>query len=744
MHSLRSAFRNRRPPSITGDEPEAVKQYALAADKFEKADRQLELELAREVEVARSRLVEWGRRVLPHYLVFASSGVRDSMLAELDRYPDELADWPVRNSAKRKTEQTLLLYLQRIAAKNDTFSAFGPSGWGRIDEKANHLRIAAHPDFSGREIFFERWVAQVLAEAITADADVWDELCPWLVRTGRIEGNKFVDVSSGASVVLSDAERLVVERSDGRTPVHALGSSAVVKELSAKGILSCRIEVPALEPHALETIVTDISMWRPGAPRERWVAVAQLLIDFADEFRRANEPRERAKILDQVRSRVEHFAGRRKTSQRSLYSASNPIGEECVRDCDFLIDWRLTQSLAIDAAPWIDLWRDSYAFIASRVAQGLRRVMEKAAPGPAAIPMPLFLRACEEARLPLSGPGLVALSVMAFQEIKAAARENLSAHAGSKEYSLTVDDCRVVRNKFDYAHFDEYTYPSADLQLAAKSLGAVADGDYEWIVSELHPPVALLHHGVYWGCPDKTTLNRAFARSAGNSPNFHFGFFAADFTAHTSVHLFDALPEHSYFVAPQRGDPQWQTIRPADAEVFVDTATGDVGLRVSDTGQYLGSFARNWIIPLGFHPFSFSLGRHTPRLRCGPVIVQREAWTITREDLPGDYSGISRQLVVAIERLRAAKNLPRYIYVRPTEQALRRSGAEGRDKDTKPVFIDLESYLFHEIFYRWLIKAGELEVTEMLPDPDHLLWQEPDGRRTFELRTLIVPRQSTA
>jgi 3-oxoacyl-(acyl-carrier-protein) synthase len=48
--------------------------------------------------------------------------------------------------------------------------------------------------------------------------------------------------------------------------------------------------------------------------------------------------------------------------------------------------------------------------------------------------------------------------------------------------------------------------------------------------------------------------------------------------------------------------------------------------------------------------------------------------------------------------------------------------------------------LFLEIFHRWLVKAGELEVTEMLPDPDHLLWPESDGRRTFELRTMIVPR----
>jgi hypothetical protein len=84
--------------------------------------------------------------------------------------------------------------------------------------------------------------------------------------------------------------------------------------------------------------------------------------------------------------------------------------------------------------------------------------------------------------------------------------------------------------------------------------------------------------------------------------------------------------------------------------------------------------------------------------------------------------------------------LPRYVYIRPTEQALRRSGAEGRDKDTKPVFVDLENYLFLEILHRWLVKAGELEVTEMLPDPDHLLWPESDGRRTSELRTLVIPR----
>ncbi len=175
--------------------------------------------------------------------------------------------------------------------------------------------------------------------------------------------------------------------------------------------------------------------------------------------------------------------------------------------------------------------------------------------------------------------------------------------------------------------------------------------------------------------------------------------------------------------------------------MFIQPENGDVALRRRGSHEYLGSFARAWTIPLGFHPFSFSLGRDTPRLLCGKVVVQRRSWTITSEELgAGDFTGISRDLMRAVERLRAARGLPRHVYIRPTEQALRRSGVEGRDKDTKPVYLDLESYLFLEILHRWLAKAGELEVTEMLPAPDQLLWQEPDGRRTFELRTQVIPR----
>src|SRR6202030_458599 len=151
----------------------------------------------------------------------------------------------------------------------------------------------------------------------------------------------------------------------------------------------------------------------------------------------------------------------------------------------FEVNESLIDEVAVQSEPWIDLWRDSYAFIASRVAAGLRGIMEKAGAKSGVMPLPAFMQACEAANLSLTGPGLVALSVMAFQEAKAAFRTRLQPHGDLSEYELTAEDCHVVRDNFDYPRFDEYTYPSADLQLAATSIDAIAGGDYRWILAEL-------------------------------------------------------------------------------------------------------------------------------------------------------------------------------------------------------------------------------------------------------------------
>ncbi len=628
-----------------------------------------------------------------------------------------------------------------MCAKNDSLSEFGPEGWARSSAATEALTLQPEAGIARRATFLERWTAHGAAAAINADPATRSELTPRLAPDVRLDGDRLIFTATGETHGLDPQTRDLLRACDGNRPAHSLGTNPeMLAALAEQKLIRWELEVPALDPYAFAAIVEDVKQWRDGPVRQQWLDRLEPIAALPARFAATTDTAERVALIDEAAARLEEL-GAHKSSSRFLYTATNPIGEECFRESRCTIGESLLSEVTDEAAPWIDLWRDNYAFAASRVAAGLRRLFDSAPRQEGAVPLPAFLRHCAESKLPLTGPGMVAFAAFAFQEVKAAFVETFAGRADQPEIAVTAEDCAFIKRKFSFPAFDEYTYPSADLQLSAASIEAVAAGDYEWILAELHPPVALMHHGFYWSCPDPAALSEALASTTCGQPNFQFGFFAADFTATTTVRIFSALPEQTFFVADQRPDPQWRSIPPSEIEVFVDEKTGDVGLRRRCSQEFLGSFARAWLIPLGFHPFSFSLGKHTPRLRCGQVIVQRRAWTISLEELgDGDFTGVSCDLVVAVERLRATRDLPRHIYIRPTEQALRRSGAEGRDKDSKPVYIDLESYLFLEILHRWLVKAGELEATEMLPDPDHLLWQEPDGRRTFEFRTQIVPR----
>jgi hypothetical protein len=735
FRAWRRAVRDGVMPFAADPPSSAFVACRQSATRFAVAEASLRQTLGRELDSARRMLMAAAREFLPRYLVFAAAGIRDLLVGPLE---DPL---PPRKKSLRARERHLLLYLQRVCGKNDTLSEFGPQGWGTVDPGTALLKFAPDPGIARRETFLERWTAHGVAAAINADPEAAAELAPRLHPNGRLEQDRFVFTETGATVALDPVTHALLVRCDGTTPAHSLGANTdTLVRLAQQNLILWAMEVPALEPDVLAVFLADIAGWRDGAASRRWLEELRTLADLPGKFARTIEPLARLAIIDEATERLEKL-GAHKVATRFLYSASNPIGEECFRECHFSISEDLINEVAIEAAPWIDLWRDNYAFVASRVAAGLRGLIEQAPRQNGVLPLSAFLRHCAQAQLPLTGPGMIVFAHNAFREVKAAFAENVGQHANESEYELSVADCHFVRREFEYENFDEYTYPSADLQLGSESLGAVTRGEYQWVLAELHPPVALLHHGFFWSCPDREALVAALAKTVDGKPNFHFGFFAADFTATTTVRLFDGLPDCTNFVAVQRGNPQWRVIPPAEVEVFVNEQNGDVRLRTRATREDLGSFARAWTIPLGFHPFNFSLGAHTPRLRCGKIVVQREAWTVDLEELgAGDFTGISRDLVTAVERLRATRQLPRHVYIRPSEQALRRSGAEGRDKDTKPVYIDFESYLFLEIFHRWLTKAGELEITEMLPTPNQLLWQEPDGRRTFELRTQIIPR----
>src|SRR5256885_10150150 len=256
-----------------------------------KLARSLELEIS----LARTNLWQAARTSLAPYLVFTGRGVRELLAHLLDASHSENLNH--RNSRSGDRERHLLLYLQRVVAKNDTFSEFGPSGWGTIAKNIFGVTLAPEPGVAKREAFLERWIAQAIAAAINSD------------------------------------------------PANS----------------NPKLAVPALEPHAVEVLLRDIENWLPSSVRDKWFSILQALIDLPSKFISTTDLQDRQSIIDQAQSSLQSIGAGPKQSDRFLYAAANPIGEECFRECHFEINEDLIDQVAIQAEPWIDLWRDSYA-----------------------------------------------------------------------------------------------------------------------------------------------------------------------------------------------------------------------------------------------------------------------------------------------------------------------------------------------------------------------------------------------
>jgi hypothetical protein len=727
-HLQREIAKRRVPSKLPPDPAPEVRAWAdaaAAAARLRAAQREA---LDGEEDATFRALRRAALRFLPEYALFASPTVED--LASDIRADGE---WAPERLDDARRDRTLLMYVQRVATKNETLSAYGPLSWGTVDPALRGVRLAPRPGLR-REAFLERWVADAVVAAMNADPATRAEVSPRLHPDARLDDGALVRLDTGARVALDAEARALLARCDGRTPAYALGAPERLEALARDGAIVWSVECPRYVLDRLGVLHAQVSAWRDGAARRRWAPPLAALSAVPGRFAAEGSVAARRGILAEAR-RLLDAAGAgppAQEGQRALYRGSNVVGEKCARPPALALGADVARDLAERVAPWLDVWRDTYAFAAHRANERLRAVHSAVAGRGGAAPLPAFLAACKAAGLPLDGIGIPALGALAFAEVRAAFREALAGRPDARVWSLGPEDAAFLRRRFEFPRFDPLTWPSADLQLSAASAEDVPAGRHQWVLAELHYAGTLLQHGVAFAAPDPRALDPWLRRASG--PLCDWGF-PTDVVAHT---LLDFAPVGDLFTyaGPDRGLPGWRAYRPADAEVVV---AGDGDVRIRAGGEERGSFARSWIIGLGFHPFTFPLGAHSPRLETGGVVVQREGWVVTSADLPrGPYASGAPELAVDVDRLRAARGLPRHVFVRPTDAAVRRVGAGGRDKDVKPIFVDLESYPFLDVLARWLAKHGELDVTEMLPAPDRLCWREDDGRHTFELRTLFV------
>ncbi len=109
---------------------------------------------------------------------------------------------------------------------------------------------------------------------------------------------------------------------------------------------------------------------------------------------------------------------------------------------------------------------------------------------------------------------------------------------------------------------------------------------------------------------------------------------------------------------------------------------------------------------------------HTPQVWLGGAVYQRERWEVPTGTLHG-LTGLAFHR--AVHRLRRRLGLPRFVYGRtPAER--------------KPYLFDLESPFAMELLRHCVAAVESVTFEEMLPGPDQLFLRDARGRYTFELR----------
>ena len=93
----------------------------------------------------------------------------------------------------------------------------------------------------------------------------------------------------------------------------------------------------ALDAQPLEVLRDDIAQWRESGVRDRWLERVNRIAILPEKFADTIDDAARTEIMATARGLLDELGPRQSVGTRSLYAASNPIAEECVRDCRFII-----------------------------------------------------------------------------------------------------------------------------------------------------------------------------------------------------------------------------------------------------------------------------------------------------------------------------------------------------------------------------------------------------------------------
>ncbi|HET9899269.1 MAG TPA: amino acid adenylation domain-containing protein [Streptosporangiaceae bacterium] len=739
--------------------PEGLSAAAAGFGQDEPLDGDQWLDFERRFELA---MVSTARELqeiaaLPLFraaVAWQNRSVLDSAFASFARWEPRAGS---RSSMVRQREELIAHYWQRFCVKNDTIGFFGPVGWGVWDDTVEGVAVDPGTGLIARsEVYFASWAIDALARCIGADPELRPWLAPRRVPYLRL-GHGEVGIPARPAQPAALAELRLLEICDGTRPLAALASELSVRMgrdlteeavvglldgMLAKRWISWRLETPS-GPHPDRQLRAVLERVGDSAVRER--ALAKLAVLEGGRERVRAVLGDAQGLVAALTALENDFAAlTATTAKRDKGARTAPCRSPLYSDCRRSATARLGTKLVDELVP-LEFCLASARWMTGRYADVVGARIREAYERLRARHGTVDLGSLWFATLPAPHAESIADATRVRDELRQRWAAIINAPPGARRVDLrSADIADRVWQAFAEPGGGWWLsrYASPDLLIVADDADALARGDYQLLIGELHcamntisASLFMMQHPDIKELLDETTSDFPGPRIVPMLPH--------ELPKRWSVRSQPALiRDEDYYVAlvDHTIDPHRpRTVMSADVAVqdrdgrLVVVLPGGTEFDLLDV--YCHALTNRVIDQFTIRPDA----DHSPRITVDRVILARETWRFTAGDADAQFAAEKNEArrFVRTGWWRRAHDLPRFAFVV--------SPAEPR-----PFYVDFESPVYVNIFtkaVRRLARKGtgeQLVISEMLPTPEQTWLTDDRGQRyTSELRLVAVARDQS-
>jgi hypothetical protein len=641
-----------------------------------------------------------------------------------------------RNHWVRKYEHLAAMYLQRLCAKNDTISYFGPSLILPVQEGETAIdHVPADTLIARRELYFEHWAMAELARAAAADPALRPHLRPRRAPTMWLDGDVLCHpINRRSELPPSYAQLLRV--CDGTRSIDELAAQLcdgteqgfddraeleeALDELASNQVLLVDLPLPTGNFHP-ERSLREALAALPVAVVAPWIERLDALEDAARSLAGARGLADRRAHLAALNERFATATGAAASrAAGKVYGARAIVYEDATRAARSI---GIGRPLLERIARPLELLYASASWYTAEVAARVHAHCDQVYASLASAPGTPVDYLCFWSAVENTLSGAIVPSVQA--EVHRRWRELLgeAIRPGAPPVVRRWEELApAVSERFPDTRpgWPQARFMSPDLMIAARDPEAIRRGDYTVVLGEIHVAFSSVCYPLNTKLSDEEP---ALARALhDDAPGLIAPTLAAE-AFHRAAYFFlddERLRELELGTTRSRL-PRSRVLEIGSLLVVQEEGRLVVRARGQTASVPFVALLDHF---LTVSSLNFSLlggAPHIPRITVDGVVLSREKW---RVEPPREEPGV--EPLLSVRRWARGHGLPRRFFVKLPDEV-------------KPFLVDLDNPFLVELFLKLAHAAEQVSASEMLPGPDELwLADDQGGRYTSELRMTAV------